>query len=222
ESGFPADGVQTVDQSCRSGGRGASLCRQRQGMTAARAGVYYWKCDRPAAFHGVIRKESSAGLSILDQLQNLLSTVISGPFFLREAGGRGNHHTFLLRHDDIESFVRVEDGPEGDGYLAVESRILEEVAKTGGPVPRVDWTDVSRSRVPFSVQIIGFFDCPDLGKLHQKALFRVESIAEEIGRAIARWQGVEVSGFGPFSGESLQQEKRLRGFHSTYASYFML
>lgn len=188
----------------------------------ARDSIYYWKCDRPAALHGVARSGEDADARLLSDLQRLLAGVFPGPLSLHPAGGRGNHHTYLMDNDGLVSFVRVEDGPEGDGHLDMESRVMAEVAKTGVPVPRVLFTDASRQRIPFAVQVIEYFDCPDLNRLHHEGLLPLAKIAEETGRAVARWQDVPVAGFGPFDPMSGVSKKQLPGYHRNYAAYFRL
>lgn len=89
--------------------------------------IYYWKCDRPATLHGVGRDESRAsGLSLVPTLKALLAGHFPGVTSLQPAGGKGNHHTYLLDYSGGRAFVRVEDGPERDGHLAMESRVMAQ------------------------------------------------------------------------------------------------
>lgn len=187
-------------------------------MSATRGGIYYWKSDRPAALHGVANSAKEADARILPDLERLLAEVFTW-MRLKPAGGKGNHRTYLLEHDNGAAFVRVEDGPEGDGHLAVESRVLAEVARTGVPVPWVLFTDASRTRVPFAVQVIEYFDCADLNQLHREGRLPLLKVAEQIGCAVARWQAAPVAGFGPFTSEAAD---RLQGYHREYATYFHL
>lgn len=194
-----------------------------------RAGVYYWKCDRPAALHGV-RKPSPGtpgadpDAAIAAALKPLLVNALGDRAVnLRPGGGKGNHRTFLLDYAGGTAFVRVEDGPEGDGHLAVESRVLEEVRACGVPVPGVIFTDASRRRVPFAVQVIEYLACPDLNALRRTGRLQLERTAREIGRNVALWQSVPVAGFGPFDPEKTEASGgRLTGYHSSYAAYFTL
>lgn len=187
-----------------------------------RASIYYWKCDRPAAFHGVFRAADTGTADILPQLAPLLENAFGEPVRLSEAGGKGNHRTFFLDYSAGRAFVRVEDGPEQDGHLATESRVMTEVAKTGVPVPRVLFTDASRTRVPFAVQVIEYFDCPDLNSAHREGRLDLVRTAFDIGRGVARWQDTPVAGFGPFDAETTARADRLTGYHSTYTTYFRL
>jgi len=99
---------------------------------------------------------SSSHLSLVPELEALLSVHFTGLVSIHPAGGKGNHHTYLLTHAGGRAFVGVEDGPEGDGHLAVESRVMAEVAAAGVRVPRVLFTDASRTTVPFAVQVIEY------------------------------------------------------------------
>lgn len=136
------------------------------------------------------------------------------------AGGQGNHLTFVASIDGGETFVRVEDGPERDDYMEVESRVLEEVARLGIPAPRVHAVDATRRRVPFAWQVMDLIPAPDLNELQQQGCLNLDHVAFEIGAAIARWQVIQPGGFGPFDPETLQREDRLMGFHATYREYF--
>lgn len=185
-----------------------------------RDSVYYWKCDRPAAMHGVARPAAEADL--VPKLEVLLAEVFHGPLKLAPAGGEGNHRTYLMHHDGATLFVRVEDGQEGDGHLDMESLVLGEVEKAGVPVPRVFFTDASRRRVPFAVQVIEYFDCSDLNRVHREGRLPLLQMAGEIGRSIARWQTVPVGGFGPFDPKATHASGHLIGYHHTYAAYFCL
>ncbi|MFA6959202.1 MAG: aminoglycoside phosphotransferase family protein [Opitutaceae bacterium] len=192
-------------------------------MSGTRKDIYYWKCDRPAALHGVERKEAdAAGSDILPALTRLLTGHFPDLGSLKPAGGKGDHRTYFLDYSGGRAFVRVEDGPEQDGHLAMESQVMTEVAKTGVPVPRVLFTDASRTQVPFAVQVIEYFDCPDLNALHRDGSLQLEHIVGEIGRGIIRWQDVPASGFGPFDSEATTNTGRLTAYHETYPQYFRL
>ncbi|MDR1283661.1 MAG: aminoglycoside phosphotransferase family protein [Opitutaceae bacterium] len=193
-------------------------------MSAMRSGIYYWKCDRPAALHGVACSTKADGrdASIEADLLALLANEFAGPIQIKPAGGKGNHRTYLLDHGRQTMFVRVEDGPEGDTHLEMESLVMAEVAKTGVPVPRVFFTDATRLHAPFSVQVIEYFDCPDLNHAYKKGCLPLIEVAQAIGQAIARWQNVTVAGFGPFDPCTVKHDKALNGYHISYAAYFRL
>ena len=186
-----------------------------------RSSIYYWKCDRPAAFHGTdenVRRGASE-----HQLAGVLQERFPGkPVALRPAAGQGNHITWLAKGDGTELFVRIEDGPERDDYIEVESRVLAEVRALGVPAPRVLGVDASRRRVPFAWQLLENIPHPDLNQLHKEGRLDVARVAGDIGAAVARWQAIQPPGFGPFDPDILRRENRLQGFHRRYADYFFL
>lgn len=184
-----------------------------------RSQIYYWKCDRPAALHGVSTDSRTRESLVESSLRELLRSEFSDNLVLEPGGGKGNHLTYRLREQGRELFVRIEDGPEGDGHLDVESRVVNAVAKTGVSVPRIFFTDATRSRVPFAVQVIEFFDCPDLNQIYQAGRLDLPRIAGEIGRAVAQWQTVPTEGFGPFR---QSYTAGLRGYHEAYGTYYLL
>jgi aminoglycoside phosphotransferase (APT) family kinase protein len=191
-------------------------------VTDARSAIYYWKCDRPAAMHGVGREEERKDArTLLPELQRLLSDQfdVRG---LRPAGGKGNHHTYLLNLPGRQAFVRVEDGPEQDGHLAMESQVIAAVADVQVPVPEVLFTDASRKKAKFAVQVIEYFDCPDLNAFLRDETLDLASIATEIGRNIRRWQKAPVRGFGPFDPVATASSGVLTGYHQRYETYFRL
>ena len=116
----------------------------------SRRNIYYWKCDRPAAFHGTqTRAEPDA------QLENQLRAELRLHFAtesitLAPGVGQGNHLTWNADIDGIAMFVRVENGPERDGHLAVESQLLDQVREAGVPTPKVFGYDATRRRVDFA------------------------------------------------------------------------
>lgn len=186
-----------------------------------RSTIYYWKCDRPAAFHG-----TADGFRRGDchtELQTVLAEAFPGrAVALRPAGGQGNHITWIATIGAQEYFVRLEDGPEQDDYIEVESRVLADVRARGVPAPEVFHVDASRRRVLFAWQLMEVINCPDLNELHKAGRLDLAGVARDIGRALARWQSVPLEGFGPFDPQTLRRENRLQGFHATYADYFLL
>lgn len=194
--------------------------RQKQPL-CSRAGIYYWKCDRPAGLHNVEGATASDRVGIPRHLEDVLRGAFPTLTGLRPAGGKGNHRTFFLEAGATVYFVRVEDGPEGDAHMDVESLVITEVAKAGVPVPRVYFSDGSRQQVPFAVQVIEYFDCPDLNLLYREGRLSLIETAASIGKAIAGWQKVSVAGFGPFDPEAATGGL-LQGYHRSYAFYFRL
>ncbi len=198
-----------------------SATHERAGAEHARRRIYYWKCDRPAAFHGTDQRGDQQAYEA--PLTALLRDHFSRPALsLRPGNGQGNHLTWLATVDDRNYFIRVEDGPERDDYIEVESRVLADVSALGLPTPRVFGVDGSRRRVPFAWQILEHIAAPDLNQVYKAGQLRLAATAEQIGQAVSRWQAVRPPGFGPFDPDILRRENRLVGFHSGYPDYFFL
>lgn len=186
-----------------------------------RGSIHYWKCDRPAAFHGTDEEFRHNGHERM--LRQVLREHFPGkPISLRPAPGQGNHITWIAAVDGAERFVRIEDGPERDDYIEVESRVLTEVRALGVPVPQVHGVDASRRRVPFAWQLLENIPCPDLNQLHKGGRLDLARAAVTIGASVARWQALRPRGFGPFDPEKLRRDNRLEGFHPRYEDYFFL
>ena len=81
-----------------------------------RRDIYYWKCDRPAAFHGTaVRSEASTQIEPL--LQRELQQHFDGEEVVLSPGcGQGNHLTWNADVGELSLFIRVENGPEQDGW----------------------------------------------------------------------------------------------------------
>lgn len=180
--------------------------------------IYYWKCDRPAAFHGTSGSHHHAPLA--GQLRPLLEEHFAAPVELHPGHGQGNHITFTATVKGRPLFVRIDDGPEHDDYLEVESRIQTEVGALGIPTPQVHAVDASRGKVPFAWQVMDLISFPDLNQLHKQNQLDLPATARSIGAAIASWQNLQPCGFGPFNPAILQRDNRLEGFHSSYPDYF--
>ena len=186
-----------------------------------RRSIYYWKCDRPAAFHGTGDDAHNSALE--SQLREVLHERFpSQRLVLWPAGGQGNHVTYRATLGDTECFVRLEDGPERDDYMEVEARVLADVRALGIAAPQVLAVDANRRRVPFAWQVLEFIDCPDLNQFYKQGTLDLAHAAREIGTTVARWQAVQPRGFGPFDAELLRLEDRLEGYHSRYEDYFFL
>ncbi|MGV3660949.1 MAG: phosphotransferase family protein [Prosthecobacter sp.] len=181
----------------------------------SRQNIYYWKCDRPAAFHGT-HARGVPDTQIAQQLRESLQQHFSARNVDLSAGaGQGNHLTWNATIDGVSMFIRVENGPEKDGHLAIESAIIDQVRGTGVPTPRVHGCDATRTRVPFAWQALERINAPDLNHWFKQGTLDVPRIAFNIGSAVATWQSLSFAGFGPF-------DDSLRGYHSTYADYFHL
>jgi aminoglycoside phosphotransferase (APT) family kinase protein len=134
---------------------------------------------------------------------------------VQPAGGQGSHLTWHAIVDGDQLFVRVENGPENDDHLAVESAILDRVRTVGVPTPKVIACDATRSRVTFAWQALERIAAPDLNHWFKAGTLDVPRIAFALGAAIARWQDVAVQGFGIL-------DASLCGGRGTYGEYFLL
>jgi len=181
----------------------------------SRRDIYYWKCDRPAAFHGT-QKRGEKDRPIEQQLESELQRNFDTKNILLSPGaGQGNHLTWNADVDGKSLFIRVENGPENDEHLAVESMLLDRVREVGVRTPRVFGCDASRSRVSFAWQALQRIEAPDLNHWFKQGTLEVPKIAFEIGQAVAHWQSITFDGFGVLDGI-------LQGYHESYANYFHL
>ena len=181
----------------------------------SRRDIYYWKCDRPAAFHGT-ETRAGANQEIAAALQNALREHFTArTLSLRPGSGQGTHLTWIAEVDGREMFLRVENGPERDGQLAIESTVLDQVRAIGVRTPIVYGFDATRNRVPFAWQALEKIDAPDLNHWFKQGTLDTQRIAFEIGAAVAKWQAIKPSGFGVL-------DESLRGYHTRYADYYRL
>lgn len=200
----------------------------------SRRDIYYWKCDRPAAFHGT-QSRGETDAQITAQLEKELQRHFDTKHVVLSPGaGQGNHLTWNAEVDGKPLFVRVENGPEKDAHLAVESAVLDRVRAAGVCTPRVFGCDASRSRVSFAWQALERISAPDLNHWFKQGTLAVPKIAFEIGAAVAKWQAITFAGFGVLewsaqssvrgaSSETTEEPHRgLRGPLSCYADYFHL
>lgn len=187
----------------------------------SRRDIHYWKCDRPAGFHG-IRCNRDATVLEADLRRCLALQLRGAAFELQHIASQGNHLTWIAKTETDEYFVRVEDGPEGDDYLSVESSLLERLRRLQIPTPRLIACDASREQASFAWQVLERIDAPDLQYWHTRGRLDVDRVAVAVGEAVARWQQVPVSGFGPFDTRELASHGTLQGYHGSYADYFFL
>ena len=188
----------------------------------SRRDIYYWKCDRPAAFHGTAERrvpEPSVEASLHVALREHFAT---SSVELKPAHTQGNHLNWLADVDGTPMFVRVENGPEGDDRLELESALLDRVRSVGVPTPSVHGCDASRRRVPFAWQALELVPHPDLNHWFKQGQLDVAQAAFAIGAAVATWQRIETPGFGPFDSEAWRRSGVLSAYHASYADYFLL
>lgn len=187
----------------------------------SRREIYYWKCDRPAAFHGT-KTQLVRTAEMEQQLNSALESHFQALVLLTPGPGQGNHHTWLANISGKTLFIRIEDGPEGDDYLEMESAVMEATRDLGVPVPVVFAFDATRRMVPFAWQAIEYFQYPDLNHFYKAGTLQAPAIAHQIGAAVARWQSIQPQGFGPFNAAPWAAKKTLCGFHSAYQTHFNL
>ena len=191
---------------------------------SSRAGIYYWKCDRVQAFHGTARAAGErAPREVMDLARGLLREALADPVLeLRAAGGQGNHLTFTAHSGADTWFVRVEDGPEGDDYMEVESALLVALKAAGIPVPGVRYSNATRSRVPFALHALECIGAPDLNTHLRQGTLDLMGVHAQIGRQVASWQALPVRGYGPFDIDALRAGHGFAGLHASSADYYFL
>lgn len=187
-----------------------------------RKGIHYWKCDRGEAFHGTRDHGQRDASQVLRSAETFLADRLGSAAALTPSGAQGNHVAAFAQVGDEQWFARFEDGPEGDAYMEVESRLLLELRQRGIPVPVVHFCDATRHQVPFAVQLLECIGDPCLNDLFKEGQLDAGSTARAIGTWIACWQDIEPEGFGPMAVESVRRDGALRGLHPCYADYFLL
>lgn len=187
----------------------------------SRSGTYYWKCDRPAAFHGTQERGTNQE-TIERRLHHALESSFRTPVRLSPGKGQGNHLTWVAEVSGSKMFIRVEDGPEKDKYLEMESAVMSRTRGLGLPVPEVFAVDATRLDVPFAWQAMEYIDCPDLNHFYKSGTLDIPAAAHQIGAAVAQWQDIQPRGFGPFNLQPWIEQKDLHGFHPNYQTYFNL
>lgn len=189
----------------------------------SRGNIHYWKCDRPAAFHGTQERGTVIDVDIEEQLRASLQDHFSTEAItLKSVNSQGNHLTWNAVIAGVAMFVRVENGPEQDGHLELESALIDQVRGTGVPTPKVYGYDVTRFRGPFAWQALENIAHPDLNQWYKQGTLSNSRIAFNIGSAIARWQGIQPEGYGPFDSEQWSENRQLAGYHTHYSNYFSL
>ena len=179
---------------------------------SSRAGIYYWKCDRAQAFHGTVRGAAErAPEQVMQLTRALLREALADPALeLRTAGGQGNHLTFTA-HSGLDTwFVRVEDGPENDDYMEVESALLTQLKAAGLPAPGVRWSDATRTRVPFALHALECIAAPDLNTHLKQGTLDLLAVHAQIGRWVAL-AGAAGAGLWPLRHCRLARRARLCG-----------
>jgi aminoglycoside phosphotransferase (APT) family kinase protein len=192
-------------------------------LMAGRRNIYYWKSDRAFASENTRTTARSSLTEVTIGVEDYLNRFFrKGLITIMPAHGQGNHITFIAKYADTDYFIRLENGPEADNYMAVESGVMKMVREQGVPCPVIYHTDVSRTAVPFAIQVMERVDCVDLNQHVKAGKLDTEAIAFEIGKYIARWQAISPAGFGLFDIAAYMSSGQLQGYHQRYADYFLL
>jgi len=188
-----------------------------------RKNIYYWKSDRPYAL-GNVQDHNSADLIEMEKLLRIYLTEYfqQGVFELKLGDGQGDHVTYMAIYPHQTYFVRIDNGPENDNYIDVESAVLQCINELGIPSPKLFHCDSSRTKFPFAIQIIEYINSKDLNALEKNGELNILTIAESIGRFVAKWQSIRPSKYGLFDRAVLMEHNRLEGYHDTYRDYFLL
>ncbi|WP_353197349.1 aminoglycoside phosphotransferase family protein [Parapedobacter defluvii] len=190
---------------------------------AGRRNIYYWKSDRAFASENTRSTANPSSTAIAAQLSDYLNRFFrEGLVHVEPAHGQGNHITFKAHYPESDYFIRLENGPEGDNHMAIESHVMSMVKEQGIPCPTIHLTDVSRTEVPFAIQVMELIHAPDLNQHSPKGDSDALLIAQDIGRYIAQWQAIRPENFGLFDLEDFLATGQLRGYHTHYADYFQL
>ena len=185
--------------------------------------IYYWKCDRPSAFHAIKEKSEVDMESVKQKVDALLTNFFnSNDFELTIGAGQGNHLTFKVRHHQKNYFVRIENGHDGDEYMEIEAEVMKSVQRIGIPTPQIYVVDSSRTSYPFAYQIMEFLEFADLNEIYRKNKLDVLQVMNTLGKYIASWQKLTFEGFGAFNIKSFRENGKLVGHHNKYADYYML
>jgi fructosamine-3-kinase len=190
----------------------------------SRPDIYYWKCDRPAAFRGTEARMTSAQCGD-EETDNRLSPELlrhfgAGRVDVSTAYSQGIYRTWRVKVDGREMFVRTDDSADSGDRIEMESIVLDRVRALGVPVPEVFAFDSSRLHVPFAWQALELVPFPELNHWFRRKELESDTVAFEIGKNVAKWQSLQPHGFGPFDLEAWREGRGLAGFHQTYGDFF--
>jgi BASS family bile acid:Na+ symporter len=164
-------------------------------LRMSRRDIYYWKCDRPAAFHGT-QTRGEADVELEPLLHEALQSYFNAKGVVLSPGaGQGNHLTWNAEVDGRAMFVRVENGPEKDAHLAVESEICWIACELRAFHASCVWLRCFAQ--PRAVRVAGFganWDTRSESLVQTRSL-DVSRIAFDIGQAVAKWQTDHAGGF---------------------------
>ena len=188
---------------------------------ALRHNIYYWKCDRPAAFHGTQQQRvPQPGLE-----ENLIAAMRrrfdAKEISIAQTASQGHHLTWRAQVDGRPMFVRVQDGEDDeDGFLKIESDLMDAVHRGGVPTPQIYAMEGRSISTPFAWQAMELIAYPDLNYWFKKGELDTPRIAFCIGAAVAQWQSIRPSGFGLLQPPSPRCPGEFVAGHATYSGYF--
>jgi len=188
---------------------------------ALRENIYYWKCDRPSSFFSI--KGENGAVQVEKRVMEMLIDYFGGwDFTFSRANGQGNHLTYIAVHNGTSYFVRIENGPEGDEYMEVESKLINQVRPLGVPTPHIYAVDAWRTRYPFAWQLMEMVPYPDLNHLYKAGTLDSETVMRQLGRYIALWQQITTNGYGPYNTDLLRLNGEMVGLLPAYRDYYLL
>jgi len=176
----------------------------------SRRDIHYWKCDRPAAFHGT-RPRGNVDGQIAGQLQEELQRYFdTANVLMSPAAGEGNHLTWNAEVDGRPLLIRLRPVL----HAGLRLRCL--------PRPRA-----------LCVAGLERIAAPDLNHWFKQGALDAAKLADDIGAAVATWQSISFGGFGvlesgvvdeagPSEASGAREAGSLQGPHRRYADYFHL
>ncbi len=188
-----------------------------------RSDVFYWKCDQALSvkskkelyFADKYSEESIAiGKSIVC---NFLGKE---PIEFNSLKVDGNHFAYCFSDGKAKFLLRTDDGLSDDCYMLAESAIMDELGKSGLPVPKIFATSTDLKKFPVRYQIMEFLESPSLDTFYRQNTLNLQSIARESGLFLARLHQHKHPKFGFIDIEVLSKEKRICGIDPTWAAYF--
>ena len=188
-----------------------------------RSDVFYWKCDHPLSV------ESKKELYFADKYTDDSTGIAKG--IVRDFLGKealefnhlkvdGNHFAYRFSDGRTKFLLRTDDGLSDDCYMLAESAIMEELGKSGLPVPKVFATSTDLKRFPVRYQIMEFLETPSLNTFYRQNTLNLQSIAHESGLFLSKLHQHKHPKFGFIDIEVLTREKRICGIDTTWAAYF--
>ncbi len=188
-----------------------------------RSDVFYWKCDHSLSV------ESKKELYFADKYTEGSSATAKSivceflgkePFEFSNLKVDGNHFAYCFSDGKSKFLLRTDDGLSDDCYMLAESAIMEELGKSGLPVPKVFATSIDLKKFPVRFQIMEFLETPSINTYYRQDTLNLPSIAREFGVFLSRLHQHKHPKFGFVNIGILSREKRICGIDPTWAAYF--